>query len=98
VNFVAKVIEASAKMNKDTPGLIDMVAAGAGYPAEPIRASWAHHAFPAKLAPDLLDTMVAEEAWLARHANRKARTREELAVLIDPSVEAEARALLPKRK
>jgi NitT/TauT family transport system substrate-binding protein len=98
VRFVAKVIEASTKMDAETPGLIALVAQGTGYSEGAIRASWAHHTFPATLAPDLLDTMMAEEAWLAEHAGRTARTREELAILIDPSIEAEARALLKARK
>lgn len=98
VRFVAKLIEASEAMGKDPSGAIALAAKGTGYPAELVRASWAHHVFPATLSPDLLDTLVAEEAWLARHAGRPARTRDELAVLIDPTIEAEARAWLLRNR
>lgn len=98
VRFIAKLIEASEAMGKDPASAITLAAKGTGYPAELIRASWPHHVFPAALSPDLLDTLVAEEAWLASHAGRPARTREELAVLIDPTIEAEARAWLRKNR
>jgi NitT/TauT family transport system substrate-binding protein len=94
VRFVARLIEASEAMGNDSTGAIELAAQGTGYPAELIRASWPHHVFPATLAPDLLDTLVTEEAWLARREGRPVRRRETLGTLIDPSIEAEARAWL----
>jgi len=98
VRFVAKLIEASDSLGKDRESAIALAAQGTGYPVELIRATWPHHAFPASLSPDLLDTLVAEDAWLARQARRPARTRAELAELIDPTIEAEARAWLRKNR
>lgn len=98
VRFVAKLIEAAGALDRDRESAIALAAQGTGYPAEIVRASWPHHTFPASLSPDLLDTLVAEEAWLARAARRPARTRAELAELIDPTIEAEARALLRRSR
>lgn len=98
VRFVARLIQASEAIRSEPSAAILLAAEGTGYPVELIRATWPHHGFPARLAPDLLDTMVAEEAWLARHEGRPPRTRETLAALIDPSIEAEARAWLRRHR
>lgn len=94
VRFVATLIAASQDMRKDRRGAIALAAQVAGYSEHLIAGSWPQHAFPARLSPDLLDTLVLEEAWLAGREGRAARTRDALAALIDPSIEAEARALL----
>lgn len=98
VRFVAALIEASERLRNDPSDAIPLAAQVTGYHDTLIRASWPQHAFPATISPGLLDTLVAEDAWLAQHAGRKARPREALAMMIDPSVEAEARALLRKKK
>lgn len=97
VRFVATLIQASARMKEDRPGAVALAAETTGYPANTVAPVWRHHAFPATLAPGLLDTLVAEERWLAGLARRPARTRAQLATLIDPSIEAEARALLGRQ-
>ncbi|MGD9811678.1 MAG: ABC transporter substrate-binding protein [Sphingobium sp.] len=94
VRFVMKLIEASRNLANDPSPAIALAEEASGYPAQLIRAAWPHHDFSMTLSPDLLDTLEAEEGWLARHAGRSPRTREELAIMIDPSVEAEARARL----
>lgn len=96
VRFVAAIIQAAAQVRTDPAPGIAMVAAVARYPAEFVRASWPHHSFIAAVAPDLLDILVREEAWLAAQNRRPARDRAALAALIDPSVEREARALLAR--
>lgn len=67
-----------------------LVAASSGFAAELVAAGWPHHRFPAALSPALLDTMVAEEFWLAAQDGRTPRTRPELARLIDRAPLAEA--------
>lgn len=98
VRFVARLIEASDRMREDATDAIALAAQVTGYPETLIRASWPQHVFPATLSPRLLDTLVAEDAWLAPREGRGGRTRDELAVLIDPTIEAEARAWLKKAK
>lgn len=67
-----------------------VAAAASGFPVDLIEASWPHHRFTTALAPDLLDVMETEEAWLAARSDRAARPRAVLATLIDASVLAEA--------
>lgn len=90
IAFVRAVIEASAAIRADPSVVWPLVEAAGGYPRELIERAWPHHAYAAALAPDLLDVMTEEEIWLAPQANRAARSREQLATLIDPSVLAEA--------
>ena len=73
---------------------MELVAQATDYPIAVVRESWPHHTFTTTMSPKLLDVLVAEEEWLATHAGRPARSRNELAKLIDPSIEAEARSLL----
>lgn len=95
VRFVAALIRTSAMLRRDAATGIALAAEGTGYPVSVIRPTWPHHTFPATLPPQLLDTMVAEEQWLARHeGGRTPRGRADLARLLDFSVEVEARALL----
>ena len=72
-----------------------LVTAAGGFSAENVRDSWKHHRFAPGIPADLLDVMAEEERWLAQQANRAARSREELARLIDTSVYQEALALPP---
>lgn len=94
VEFVAAVIRATRALDRDPSPGIAMVSEATGYPEELLRASWPHHGFPAALAPNLLDILEDEDAWLAARDGRAARSREELARLIDPTVLAEAQALV----
>ncbi len=90
VAFVRAVMEASAEIRARPEVVWPLVAAATGYPQELIERSWAHQAYPGVLLPDLLDVMTEEEAWLAAQGNRPARSRDQLAALIDPSVAEEA--------
>jgi len=98
VGFVASLIEASQAIQKNPEPAIELVAEAMQYPLADVQASWPHHEFVTSLSPALLDTLVAEEAWLAKRAGREPRGREQLATLIDPSIEAEARQLLASRR
>ena len=92
VAFVRGVVAASADLRKDPADAQALVARYSGYDVGLVRRSWAHQAYPAFLAPDLLDVLEREEAWLAVQDRRPARSRAELATLIDTSVLAEALA------
>jgi NitT/TauT family transport system substrate-binding protein len=90
VAFVRSVIAASAAIRSDPSVAWPLVAESSGTPIDMVERAWPHQAYPAKLAPDLLDVIEQEELWLARQDNRTARTRDQLATLIDPSVYEEA--------
>jgi sulfonate transport system substrate-binding protein len=93
VEFVRSVIDATAKM-RDNPALAwPLVHASGGHAMEVIEKAWPHHSYPAQLAPDLLDVLTEEERWLARMDGRQARSRDQLAQLIDPSIAEEAARL-----
>lgn len=90
VRFVRAIIAATAAM-KANPRAAQALAAGtAGFTADEVARSWPHLAFPAALPADLLDILVEEEKWLAAQDRRTARSREELAKLIDSSILEEA--------
>lgn len=93
VRFVRAVIDATAQINADPAKAKRLVAEAAGFSADDVADSWRHHRFNANFPPDLLDVLVLEEQWLAQRDNRRARGREELALLIDTSVYEEALAL-----
>jgi NitT/TauT family transport system substrate-binding protein len=90
VAFVRAIIAASKAINADPDVAFPLVEKGSGYPRDLIAKSWKHQLYPANLAADLLDVMTIEEQFLAAQAKRPARTRAELARLIDPSVLKEA--------
>jgi NitT/TauT family transport system substrate-binding protein len=90
VGFVRAIIAASKMISADPAIAYPLVQKGSGYPRELIAQSWKHQIFPANLASDLLNVLVIEEQFLAAQAKRPARTRAQLATLIDPSVLKEA--------
>jgi NitT/TauT family transport system substrate-binding protein len=94
VEFIAAMILAVEHVKEDPSLAITRASEMSRYPREPIAASYGHHSFPGKVADDLLETLVKEDAWLAPQTGRTPRTRAELARLIDHSVVEEARALL----
>ncbi|MTD58006.1 ABC transporter substrate-binding protein [Amycolatopsis pithecellobii] len=90
VAYVRAIIEASRRITADPKIGYSIVAAKSGLGPEFVANIWHHHTFPAVIVPDLLDVMVEEEAWLAAKSERPARTREQLATLIDDSIVREA--------
>ena len=93
VAFVRSVMDAAAAI-RNTPAVAwPLVHRSGGHSMEIVERAWPHHAYPAQLAPDLLDVMATEELWLAHMDGREARSRDALAVLIDPSVSEEAARL-----
>ena len=95
VAFVRAIIDACAEVRRDPTRAQQLVVASSGYSADVIAHSWEGQAFIATLPADLLDVLVEEDAWLAAQDKRPARTRAQLAPLIDASVLAEAQALKP---
>ena len=86
-----RVLVQSCRISVARPSEVwPLVAASSGFPPELVEAGWPHHRFPATIAPALLDTMVAEELWLAAQDGRMPRPRPELDRLIDPSPLTEA--------
>jgi NitT/TauT family transport system substrate-binding protein len=92
VAFVRAVIDASAAIAKDPAAAQALSVKYGGWDAAQVARAWAHQRYPARLVPDLLDVLVAEEQWLAVQDKRAARSRDQLATLIDASVLKEALA------
>lgn len=92
VAFVRGVIRASAALHADPKPAQALSVRYSGYTPAQVARAWPHQGYPATLVPDLLDTMVEEESWLAAQDKRPARPRAELARLIDASILAEATA------
>jgi NitT/TauT family transport system substrate-binding protein len=90
VGFVRSIIQASGMINADPSIVWPLVVKGSGYPSDVVARSWKHQSYPANIAPDLLDVMVIEEEFLAAQAKRPARTRAQLAPLVDSSIIEEA--------
>ncbi len=96
VAYVRAIMKASAQINADHAIGYPIVASKSGLEPDFVARLWRHHTFPAKIAPDLLDVLADEEKWLAAKDGRTARTRAQLATLIDASVAREA-AVEPAR-
>jgi NitT/TauT family transport system substrate-binding protein len=93
VAFVRAVIDAAEEVRRDPREAQRLVNQYGKHPPEEIARSWKHHEFTANYPDDMLDILVVEEQWLASRDNRPARSREQLATLIDTSVYQEALAL-----
>lgn len=93
VAFVRAVIDASAMIEADPEIALPLVAEASGFDEELLSRAWRHQGYPATLPSDLLDVLAEEEKWLAEIEGREARTRSELAALVDESILKEALAL-----
>lgn len=97
VAFVAAIIDAVEELKRDPAEAQRLLGQYGGFTPIEIARSWVHHDYSASYPANLIDIMVVEEQWLAARDNRQARTREELATLIDTSVYQEAVALRAAR-
>lgn len=95
VRMTRAIIDAAEEVRRDPSRAQALLEQASGFSGEDIRDAWKHHAFPAAIPDDLLDVLVEEERWIARQEGRAARSREQLAPLIDRSVYEEALALKP---
>lgn len=93
VRMVRAIIDASAEVRRDPSRAQELTRVAGSFDGQDIVDSWEHHAWFAGIAPDLLDVMEVQERWLAQRDNRPARSRAQLATLIDTSVYQEALAL-----
>ena len=97
VAFVAAIIDAVEELKRDPAEAQRLLGQYGGFTPVEIARSWKEHDFAADYPSDLLDILVIEEQWLASRDNRRARTRDELATLIDTSIYREAQALRAAR-
>ena len=95
VRFIRAILDASAEIRRDPAQAKALVTEAGGFDPQDVEDSWKHHGWLAAVPDDLLDVMVKQEQWLAARSERPARSREELAGLIDTSVYEEALALPP---
>jgi NitT/TauT family transport system substrate-binding protein len=93
VAFVRSVIHATEELHAYDVRAKSLLVEVGGFSEQDVEDSWKHHRFNARPLPDLLDVLVLEEQWLAARDGRPARSREQLATLIDWSVYEEAMAL-----
>lgn len=86
VAFMRQLVE-SCRISAERPELVwPLVVRSSGFDAAMVAASWPHHRFPANLPADMLDLLVAEEAWIATQEGRPARSRAAINRLIDRTV------------
>lgn len=93
VAMVAAIMDAVEEMKRDPAEAQRLVNRYGEFTMEEIGRSWEHHDFSASYPADLLDILVLEEQWLAARDDRPARSRAQLATLIDTSIYQEALAL-----
>ncbi len=93
VAFTRAVIEAAGEVRRDPAEAKRLVREQGGFTELEIFLGWPQHEFGADFPEAMLDLLVDEEQWLAAQDKRPARSREELAKLIDTSVYEEAMAL-----
>jgi NitT/TauT family transport system substrate-binding protein len=89
VSYVRRLISACKQAATDPGHVQDLLSAMNGRPKADIAAAW-YYKFPCAVTPNILDVMVEEERWLAAQDGRAARTRKQMARLIDTSIIKEA--------
>ena len=92
VRFVKSLIDASAQIRSDPSVVYPVLTGPTGTSQADLAKSLAYERYAGSLVSDALDVLVPEEAWSAKVNNRTARTRDELAPLIDDSIVKEALA------
>jgi NitT/TauT family transport system substrate-binding protein len=86
VELVKALVIASDQIRKHPETVWPIVSKSTGFDEQLISQVWVNEGFAGTLAPDLLDVLEEEEAWLARSRGRSARSRTELGTLIDDTV------------
>ncbi len=90
VEFVRSLITASEELRGDPSLAWPLLTGPTGASQAVLEKSWKYERFAGGLASDLLDVLEEEEQWRAKLDGRSARTRAQLAPLIDDSVLSEA--------
>jgi sulfonate transport system substrate-binding protein len=90
VRFVKALIAASSQIRADVSVVYPVLTGPTNTSQADLAKSLNYERYAGSLVSDALDVLVPEEAWHAQVNNRTARTRDELAPLIDDSVVKEA--------
>jgi len=90
VELLRSLITSSDQIRQRPRQYWPLIAVKLNYTPETVAKSWPNLRYAGGLTPDLLDVMVEEETWVARERSRPARTRSQLASLIDRSLLDEA--------
>ena len=93
VSFLKALLDARDALLADPEPLWPISAEVIPFNVEQIAAGWPEMEFPIDIIPDMLDVLEREDKWVALETDREPRSREELAVFIDPSPLAEAKAM-----
>lgn len=90
VKFVASIISASERLNRNPQAYFPLISKSSGVSDRHLAAVWPDLSFPANINDNLVDILVEQEAWIALRQKRIARSRDELAGLIDADVYRDA--------
>jgi len=93
VRFVRSLIDASAQIRTDPTAAYPVLTGPTGVSQSVLGESLKYERYAGTLVSDALDQLVTEEVWHAKNNNRSARSRADLAKLIDTSVLQDALAL-----
>jgi NitT/TauT family transport system substrate-binding protein len=91
VAAVRAMVTASEAIRRKPPESWPLVSSRINVPTATISDVWTHFQFSASLPGDIIDVLVEQEQWVAAVQNRSARTRAQLATLVDDTVLREAR-------
>lgn len=93
VGFVRALVVASEQLRADPSAVWPLLTGPSGASQAVLEKSWHYERFAGTLVSDLLDVLEEEEQWRAKIDGRSARTRAQLAPLVDDSVLNEALAM-----
>jgi len=92
VALLRALITASRQITADPTVVYPLMTSPTGESQDNLGRSFKYERYAGTLVDDLLDVLEQEEVWRAKYDNRAARTREQLAPLIDATVLQEALA------
>lgn len=92
VALVRALITASQQIREDPTVVYPLMTGPTGESQDNLVKSFKYERYAGTLVDDLLDVLTEEEVWRAKYDNRTARTRDQLAPLIDATVLQEALA------
>jgi len=92
VRFVRSLVTASEQIRNDPTVVYPLMTGPTGVSQSVLAESFKYERYAGTLVSDLLDQLVTEEVWHAKQNNRTARSRTELAKLVDTSVLQDALA------
>ncbi|HXJ19282.1 MAG TPA: ABC transporter substrate-binding protein [Polyangia bacterium] len=92
VELVRALITASSMIRADPTVVYPLMTGPTGESQDNLVKSFEYERYAGTLVDDLLDVLTEEEVWRAKYDNRTARTRDQLAPLIDATVLQDAMA------